>query len=127
MAPLNAADTDCCSSPSLRWYGVRYVICSQAVSERGDAPAGCTGYEERITIWQAGSFDDAIELAEVDARRYADHVGGEYAGLAQAYELLDSPRHGAEVFSLIRTSPLPRDAYLDRFFDTGSEHQQPIG
>jgi len=27
------------------------------------------------------------------------------------------------VFSLLRDSPLPPEQYLDRHFDTGSEHQ----
>jgi hypothetical protein len=31
---------------------------------------------------------------------------------------------GSEVFSLIRTSSLEPHEYLNRFFDTGSEHQK---
>ncbi|MCU1601431.1 MAG: hypothetical protein JWO22_2140, partial [Frankiales bacterium] len=48
----------------------------------------------------------------------------EYLELAQAFELFDDPGHGAEVFSLMRTSRLEPDAYLDTFFDTGTERQQ---
>ena len=43
---------------------------------------------------------------------------------AQAYELTGEPGIGAEIFSLIRDSRLDPDAYLDRFFDTGDEHEQ---
>jgi hypothetical protein len=51
----------------------------------------------------------------------------ECLGLAQAFHLfvgadLDD---GAEVFSLMRTSDLPADEYVDRFFDTGDERQTP--
>jgi hypothetical protein len=82
-------------------------------------------YEERITLWRAPSFDDAIALAEDEARDYArDIETATYAGLAQAYHLADEPGHGAEIFSLIRDSTLPPDDYLTAFFDTGTEHQQ---
>jgi hypothetical protein len=54
-----------------------------------------------------------------------EEAPSEYLGLAQSYALLDAPdRVGAEVFSLLRTSPLEPDDYLDAFFDTGHEHQQ---
>lgn len=56
--------------------------------------------------------------------KYADILGHEYVGLAQAFLLSEDPAvDGAEVFSLIRDSNLDPDAYLDRFFDTGQEHQ----
>jgi len=34
---------------------------------------------------------------------------------------------GAEVFSLLRESDLEPDAYLDAFFDTGTERQTESG
>jgi hypothetical protein len=34
--------------------------------------------------------------------------------------------HGTEVFSLLRTSDLSVDAYLDRFHDTGNERVRSI-
>ena len=33
---------------------------------------------------------------------------------------------GVEVFSLIRDSPLAPREYVDRFFDTGAEHQRKV-
>jgi hypothetical protein len=69
-------------------------------------------------------MDTAIERAEVDAREYAEILGHEYVGLAQAFLLSEDPEvDGAEVFSLVRDSNLDPDAYLDRFFDTGQERQ----
>ncbi|GAA1552393.1 hypothetical protein GCM10009804_06730 [Kribbella hippodromi] len=102
------------------WYAVRCVI-------RGDKSSELTAYEERITLWQARSLDHAIERAEAEAREYAMAVTGSpnsYLGLAQAYHLADAPGDGAEVFSLIRQSKHKAQKYLDRFFDTGTEHQQ---
>jgi hypothetical protein len=105
------------------WYGIRCLF------RLGPADAEATSYEERVTIWLAASFDEAIAAAEADAEAYAaadEGSGNEYLGLLQAYALPEQPGHGAEVFSLIRESALPADAYLDRFFDTGDERQQSV-
>ncbi|MCU1484312.1 MAG: hypothetical protein JWN67_1058 [Actinomycetia bacterium] len=81
-------------------------------------------YEERITLWHTADFEEAIELAELEATQYASDQGGsEYAGLAQVYALPGVPDHGAEVFSLMRDSELGTNDYLDAFFDTGQERQ----
>lgn len=93
------------------WYSVRCVFA-----------VGDGMFEERLTVWQAASDDEAIALAEVEATEYADGIG-RYLGLAQSFEMSDEPRSGSEVYSLIRTSDLTGDEYLTAFFDTGSEHQ----
>jgi len=83
-------------------------------------------YEERITLWRADSTEEAIALAEAEAEEYADMLGHQYLGLAQSYNLADEVGQGAEVYSLLRSSDLPPEDYLDAFFDTGSEHQGTI-
>jgi hypothetical protein len=103
------------------WYGVRFLF------QHGPADADGTAYEERITVWRAGSFNEAIELAEAEAAEYAELVGASDLGLVQAYVLPEPPGQGAEVFSLIRDSGLTADDYIDRFFDTGGERQQAAG
>ena len=80
-------------------------------------------YEERITLWSAQDIDAAIAMAEEEAQGYVDDLGGEVLPLTQAYALFMEPDHGVEVFSLIRRNTLTTDAYLDRHFDTGTEHQ----
>ena len=98
------------------WYGVRCVFrWTEAVEP---------SYEERVTVWHAVDVDSALALAETEAREYAKEMGAAYVGLAQAYatgneELVS----GSEVFSLLRDSALPPEEYVDRFFDTGDEHQ----
>jgi hypothetical protein len=92
----------------------------RSVTESGFA------YEERLTVWQAASADDAIALAEAEAARHATK-GIEYAGLAQSYQLHGPLGQGVEVFSLIRDSALEIDDYLDTFFDTGAERQSQWG
>jgi hypothetical protein len=86
-------------------------------------------YEERITLWKAESLDEAIELAEMEAKVYA---GGErqYLDLLQAFWLSEEfilPHQGVEVFSLLRESDLEPKAYLDTFFESGFERQSHYG
>jgi hypothetical protein len=52
------------------WYSVRCVF------RLGDQP-DC---EERITLWRAASFNEAIELAEAEGQKYAASSGFEYLG-----------------------------------------------
>ena len=89
------------------------------------ASAGWSNFEERVTLWHAESFDEAIAMAENEAADYAENVGGKYLGLAQAYHLAENfPTSGVEVFSLMRESDLDPEDYLSCFFDTGTERQQ---
>jgi hypothetical protein len=67
-----------------------------------------------------------VILADAEASEYVADLAGEYLGLAQVYSLADEPGHGAELFSLLRDSPLQPAAYLDAFFDTGDERQGVI-
>ncbi|MEV6209449.1 hypothetical protein [Kitasatospora sp. NPDC051914] len=98
------------------WYGVRCVF--EWTTSDGRA------FEERITLWQASSADEAIALAEAEAETYAADNGFDYLDFAQSYRLDGAPGSGAEVFSLLRDSALEPSEYLDAFFDTGTERQQ---
>lgn len=99
----------------MAWYGVRCVF---HLEDRGT-------YEERVTLWQVRSFDDAIARAEREARGYAATLDMTYLDFAQAYLIGDDdPQSGAEVFSLMRDSSLAPRAYLDTFFDNGAERQR---
>ena len=110
------------------WYAVRSVFRAQATAEfaPADLADGESAYEERITLWQAATFDDAIDLAEAEAVEYAEFMGVEYlADFGQAYAVADvPPRNGTEIFSLTRYSPLDAGPYIEQFFETGRERQQ---
>lgn len=109
-------------SAALGWYAVRCVF---AVGWPPEAVG--KAYEERITLWQARCVDEAIERAEAEATGYASEIEespSRYLGLAQAFQLVEPPADGAEVFSLLRDSQLAPDKYLTTYFDTGDEHQQ---
>ncbi|GAA1649758.1 hypothetical protein GCM10009744_46550 [Kribbella alba] len=106
------------------WYSVRCVF--QHLEGRADD----SPYEERILLWEAPSFDAAIELAEEEAAEYAADIDAVYLGLAQSFFLgadMTAVGSGTEVYSLIRGSDLAPDAYLDAFFDTGAEYQREVG
>jgi hypothetical protein len=95
----------------MEWFAVRHVIQHDGT------------FEERITVWNALSADEAIARAEAEA---ADHAlalgeGSKPLGLFQSYRLPDPPADGSEVFSLIRSMSMRGDDYLTRFFDTGEE------
>ena len=107
------------------WFSVRCIFRARSNKPWGPQhlKPGESAYEERITLWQAESADEAIRLAEDDARIYETQIEVEYVGLAQSNRLPGPVEQGAEVFSLIRTSELRPADYLDRFFDTGRESQ----
>ena len=111
-----------------RWYAVRSLFRTEP-SANFSPPGiddGESAFEERITLWQASSFEEALDKAEAEAIEYAEFIGATYlSDFGQAYHLADAPpRDGAEVFSLIRYSALPPKPYVDRFFVTGQERQQ---
>ncbi|MEN3611369.1 hypothetical protein AAH979_17640 [Plantactinospora sp. ZYX-F-223] len=73
-------------------------------------------------LWRAEDFDQTIASAKAEALGYAaEQPDMTFAGLVQAYRLFDEPRHGAEVFSLVRESGLEAQNLPD--FDTGKERQ----
>lgn len=98
----------------LHWFSVRCLFKDSETQS----------YEERITLWRAHTFDEAISFAETEAEKYTEALDGvSYVGLAQGFSLATQPAHGSEIFSLIRDSDLDPNEYINTFFDTGTEHQ----
>jgi hypothetical protein len=52
--------------------------------------------------------------------------GCSYVGLAQAYELFESPGHGTEVLSMMRDTSLATEACVNTLFDAGDQRQGGI-
>jgi len=100
------------------WYSVRTII---------RFPHLGPTYEERVTLWRASSFDEAIVRAEEEGLDYCRDLDAEWCGLVQAFLIGVEPLEaGSEVFSLMRDSDLDADAYVDSFFDTGAERQRTV-
>jgi hypothetical protein len=97
------------------WYGVRCIF-----QWRG---RDC--FEERITMWRADSYEEAIHKAEFEAADYAETNDLIYLGLAQGFWVYGNEiTQGSEVFSLVRRSDLGVEDYLDTFYDSGDERQR---
>ncbi|WP_405887806.1 hypothetical protein OG762_14855 [Streptomyces sp. NBC_01136] len=73
-----------------------------------------------MTLWTAGSPDQAIGWAEAEAREYCAALkDSDYTGFAEAFRMDGVPGEGAEVFSLMRESDLPSGAYMGKFYAPG--------
>jgi hypothetical protein len=104
------------------WYAVRCVF-GEVGSETVDEQRDWT-YEERITLWTADSFDAALSSAEAEAGQYASASEVTYLGFAQVFQLSGPVTEGAEVFSVLRSSNLGPNEYLEHFFEAGLEHER---
>ena len=106
------------------WYGAKCVFLHTQIDS-------CPGqvYEERVILVRAESFDEAILCAERMAEEYsADLDGCSYTGFVDVFHLYDEEiGNGTEVYSLMRTSNLGKDDYLNSFYDTGAERSQKEG
>ncbi|GAA1373007.1 hypothetical protein GCM10009638_06200 [Luteococcus sanguinis] len=87
---------------------------------------GTVMYEERITLWKARDFEEAIAKAEQELDEYCDSSTFVNCGIYQCFQLFETPESGAEVFSLMRRSALSSDEYVTRFFETGDEREEGI-
>jgi hypothetical protein len=96
----------------LKWFAVKTLFRTApvgkpaAIDEAYDLSA--TLVEERVVLFRARGFSEAIRRAESDARTYArswhmnpygQRVVTRYLGACDAYELFDPPGAGKEVFS----------------------------
>lgn len=99
----------------MRWFAVRHLI------------RNGSNYEERITIWNRNADAAAIDAARAEAERYAESLDdARVLDVFQSYRMFDPPEDGAEVFSLIRSSELESEEYVDRFLSTGDEFQTDV-
>ena len=103
------------------WYGAKCIFLHTGIES---SPAQV--YEERVILVRAESLDDAITRAEVMAEEYAHDLDGcSYTGFVDVFHIYDeNVGEGTEVYSLMRTSDLGKDEYLNRFYDTGTERTQ---
>lgn len=102
------------------WYAARCLFIDRQPMDGSPSPV----YEERIVLFQARSFEEAMKLAEDEARAYASQSAGrEYLEYVDIFHLFETEvGHGTEVFSLLRKSPLSPAEYVKSHFDTGEEY-----
>lgn len=105
----------------LSWYGAKCIFIHPGLQVK----KGSQVYEERVIILRARDEDEAIALAEKEARQYAKDISPtKYLGFIDVFHLYAAPREMSEVYSLMRESRLDPETYLDRFFDTGRERSR---
>jgi len=97
---------------SLRWFGGKTLYRTSALgrpkaTDRYYDPSTAL-LEERVVLFKARNFDEAIRKAEREAGAYAtgshlnpygQQVKTVYLGCVDAFELFDPPAQGVEVFS----------------------------
>jgi hypothetical protein len=98
------------------WYAVKCIF----VYDDGDFET-LYQYEERITLWFTSNADNAIELAEKEAKKYAKKTRCKYTDFCESCLLYERPEHGKEVYSIFREADIEPQHYLDEYYDTGSE------
>ena len=84
-----------------------------------------TVFEERIVLFHAANFEDAIEKAEAEANDYCTAVENVvYLGFVSIYYLPEETvGDRTEIYSLMRNSDLSDTEYLARFHDDGHERR----
>lgn len=84
-------------------------------------------YEERVTLWKAGSFEAAHRLAEAEARHYATEAGCTFVESTDSFHLLDEEIvSGAEVYSTMCGSNLEPPHYFRTFCVTALDRLKPL-
>ncbi len=133
MAPFLrlVVEVECTMAPVWKWYGVKTVYRLEPAGppEATDKDFWGEGslVEERIVVFRARTFSEAIRKAEREATAYAASIRDRnpygqrlvtrYLGACDAYEMTDAPlTSGSEVFSmteLVRRS-VKDDAVVDK-------------
>jgi hypothetical protein len=102
------------------YFGIRCLFQHEGLATTANV------YEERIVLVKAAGPEEAILVAESEARDYAEGLGdANYLEFLQAFHLFDEPAESpSEVFSLMRESDLGPNEYIDRHFATGGERER---
>ena len=101
-------------------YGAKSITRFDRLKDENGDPV----FEERVVIVNASSQDEAIELAEIEAKQYAKDNNGIYLSWIAVYEAKESKVAFdgiQEVYSIMRNDDSSDEDYLDYFYDTGSE------
>ncbi|MCL2641536.1 MAG: DUF4288 domain-containing protein [Phycisphaerales bacterium] len=85
-------------------------------------------YEERVVVFRAKSAEEAIDLAEEEAREYAAGLKGvRYLNYVMVYIMSETViRPGMEVYSLMRQMDLKPRAFMGRYHDAKSERAHRV-
>lgn len=102
-----------------KWYGVKTLYRAETTGKADHKGAGfdpqATMVEERVVLFRARSFDEAVRKAEREAQQYvtdSDYTGcfgqrvsTRYMGCADVFWLFEPPAEKVEVFSTTEIFP----------------------
>ena len=97
------------------WYSVRSIF----RSDRTEDGKPCRTFEERVVLFRAASFEEALAKGEVEAKRYAaDWPHPKVLDHIVALHIHDEElREGDEVWSCIRGLDIGDDEFIRRFYE----------
>ena len=77
--------------------------------------------EERVVLFEACSFDEALDLAETEAQSYCEpdetaNFAIEPVGWWEAYQIGENPASGVEIFSRLARTRLESKAFVRRYY-----------
>lgn len=101
-------------------YSAKCIIKFDRIKNEVGEPA----FEERIVLLHASSFDEAIYIAEEDAKKYAEEENGEYLNFVAAYQVVygDVIFGGVqEIYSIMRYDDLSDEDFVTLYYDNGGE------
>jgi hypothetical protein len=102
------------------WFTVRCLFSHPTRAKDGDGHL----YEERVTLWKCGSWDEAYRLARLEAETYAKEANAIMINTTDAFHLFDDEcGHGTEVWSVMRGSHFDAQTYTDTFCSTDRDRQ----
>lgn len=97
------------------WFGVRSLF----RSDRTDNGQPCRAFEERVVLFRAESFEEALAKGEAEAKEYA--AGGSPTKVLDhivAFSIHDDEiGEGVEVWSCIRGLDISDEEFVRRFYE----------
>jgi hypothetical protein len=105
------------------WYSVKGIF-RWYFKDTGET----ANFEERVVLFRAGSFEEALALATDEARVYCTEDKSanfkiESLGHFRAYLIDEKPTQGVEVFSRLMDSKLSAPSFLKRYYPSSHEQQ----
>ena len=118
------------------WYTVKSVFRIDVTAAGAVAPR-LSSFEERVVLFRAASFDEALHRAEEEAQRYAeenrwpneqgDEVRTRYLDALDVFSVSDNLDDGTELYSkILFVDPSTTDAdVVDRTMGSEAEQVSP--
>ena len=104
--------------PGQFWFGAKTLYRHPGLEREGGEPC----YEERVVLIIATDEEEALKLAEDEARAYQSGLETRYLGYVNVFRINDPVGPGAEVFSIMRSVDVPEAEFVTRYYDDGTFH-----